>query len=54
MAEELLGRTQRFPIISVEDAMAEDDWAGWRMIRLLRLAAELGDRAGFAGRQALR
>ncbi|HWD05894.1 MAG TPA: phosphopyruvate hydratase [Amycolatopsis sp.] len=31
-AEELTGWTQRFPVISVEDAMAEDDWAGWQII----------------------
>lgn len=29
-AAELAGWTKRFPIISIEDALGEDDWDGWR------------------------
>jgi enolase len=31
-AAELTGWTKRFPIVSLEDAMAEDDWQGWTTI----------------------
>ncbi len=34
----------RYPIISIEDGMAEDDWAGWASI-----TAELGDRVQLVG-----
>ncbi len=34
----------RYPIISIEDGMAEDDWAGWATI-----SAELGDRVQLVG-----
>ncbi len=34
----------RYPIISIEDGMAEDDWAGWATI-----TAELGDRVQLVG-----
>jgi enolase len=34
----------RFPIVSLEDACAEDDWAGWSAI-----VAELGDRVQLVG-----
>ena len=34
----------RFPIISLEDGMAEDDWAGWR-----QLYAKVGDRVQLVG-----
>lgn len=34
----------RFPIISIEDGMAEDDWAGWRA-----LYAKIGDRVQLVG-----
>jgi enolase len=34
----------RFPIVSVEDALAEDDWEGWTT-----LTAELGERAQLVG-----
>jgi enolase len=30
MAKYLEGLVSRFPIISIEDGMAEDDWAGWK------------------------
>lgn len=38
---DLLGR---FPVVSLEDGLAEDDWQGWG-----RLTAELGDRVQIVG-----
>jgi enolase len=35
---------RRYPIVSIEDGMAEDDWEGWRM-----LSAELGDAVQLVG-----
>ncbi len=35
---------ERFPIVSLEDPLAEDDWKGWS-----HLTAELGDRAQLVG-----
>ncbi|MGF7161500.1 enolase [Rhodoligotrophos appendicifer] len=32
MAEYLAALVERFPIISIEDGMAEDDWDGWQML----------------------
>jgi enolase len=34
----VVGWTERFPLVSVEDPLAEDDWSGWR-----RLRERLGD-----------
>jgi enolase len=34
----------RFPIVSIEDGLAEDDWAGWRL-----LTERLGDRVQLVG-----
>jgi enolase len=31
-AKYLEGLVSRFPIVSVEDGMAEDDWAGWKLL----------------------
>jgi enolase len=31
-AKYLEGLVNRFPIVSVEDGMAEDDWAGWKLL----------------------
>jgi len=36
--------TQDYPIISIEDGMAEDDWEGWRL-----LTAAVGDRVQLVG-----
>lgn len=36
--------TQRYPLVSLEDGMAEDDWAGWR-----ELTARLGGRIQLVG-----
>jgi enolase len=35
---------QRFPIVSIEDGLAEDDWDGWS-----ELTAEIGDRVQLVG-----
>jgi enolase len=35
---------ERYPIVSVEDGLAEDDWAGWRL-----LTERLGDRIQLVG-----
>jgi enolase len=44
MAEFLAGLVERFPIVSIEDGNAEDDWDGWR------LATErLGERIQLVG-----
>jgi enolase len=39
-----LGLLDRFPIVSIEDACAEDDWDGWATI-----TRELGDRVQLVG-----
>jgi enolase len=33
MIEHLVGWTQRYPIVSVEDGLAEDDWAYWPALK---------------------
>lgn len=43
-AEYLLKLVKEFPIISIEDGMAEDDWEGWRIITNL-----LGDKCQLVG-----
>jgi enolase len=40
----LEGLVSRFPIVSIEDGMAEDDWAGWKM-----LTEALGKRCQLVG-----
>ena len=32
MAKYLEGLVSRFPIVSIEDGMGEDDWAGWKLL----------------------
>ena len=44
MAEYIKGLCDRFPIISVEDGMDEDDWVGWRTLTDL-----IGDRVQLVG-----
>ena len=34
----------RYPVVSIEDGMAEDDWQGWKL-----LTSELGDRCQLVG-----
>jgi enolase len=47
-SDEMIGRVQnwvsRFPIVSVEDALAEDDWANWPKLR-----AAIGEKALVVG-----
>jgi len=31
-AEYLASLTEKYPVISIEDGMAEDDWAGWKLL----------------------
>jgi enolase len=40
----LAGLTEQFPIVSIEDGMAESDWAGWRL-----LSQTLGQRIQLVG-----
>jgi len=44
MAGYLAELTDRYPIVSIEDGMAEDDWAGWAA-----LTAAVGDRIQLVG-----
>ena len=44
MAKYLADLAQRFPIVSIEDGMAEDDWAGWK-----HLTETLGSRCQLVG-----
>ncbi len=44
MADYLAALCERYPIVSVEDGMAEDDWDGWAA-----LTASLGDRVQIVG-----
>ncbi len=44
MVEFLADWTERFPIISVEDGLAEDDWDGWAL-----LTKRIGDRVQLVG-----
>ena len=44
MVELLESWSQRYPVVSIEDGLAEDDWAGWR-----RLTERLGDRVQLVG-----
>jgi enolase 1/2/3 len=47
-SDELVGRyealVQRYPIVSIEDGLGEDDWAGWAL-----LTKRLGDRVQLVG-----
>src|SRR5215471_10761465 len=44
MAQYLAGLADRFPIVSIEDGMAEDDWQGWKA-----LTERLGGRCQLVG-----
>jgi enolase len=43
-AEYLAQLSEKYPIISIEDGMAEDDWAGWKM-----LTDRIGDKVQLVG-----
>jgi len=40
----MVGLVRQYPIVSIEDGMAEDDWAGWRL-----LTDALGQRVQLVG-----
>ena len=42
--EYLADLVSRYPIVSIEDGMAEDDWEGWKL-----LTEELGDKVQLVG-----
>jgi enolase len=44
MIDQLEHLVDRFPIVSIEDGLAEDDWSGWQ-----QLAARLGQRVRLVG-----
>src|SRR5690606_36395254 len=44
MVQNLESLVSRFPIISIEDGMAEDDWDGWKA-----LTEAIGDRCQLVG-----
>ena len=44
MADVYAGLAERFPVVSIEDGTAEDDWDGWRA-----LTERLGDRVQLVG-----
>ncbi|EKE04158.1 MAG: hypothetical protein ACD_20C00099G0003 [uncultured bacterium] len=44
MVDFLKGLVNKYPIISIEDGMAEEDWEGWKM-----LTNEIGDRIQLVG-----
>nr|WP_121269267.1 phosphopyruvate hydratase [Pedobacter schmidteae] len=43
-ADYLASLTEKYPIISIEDGMGEDDWAGWKL-----LTEKIGDRVQLVG-----
>ncbi|WP_316816163.1 phosphopyruvate hydratase [Pedobacter nyackensis] len=43
-AEYLTSLTEKYPVISIEDGMHEDDWAGWKL-----LTEKIGDRVQLVG-----
>lgn len=44
MVDWLAALADEFPIVSIEDGLAEDDWAGWKMLR-----ERIGDRVQLVG-----
>ena len=44
MVEYYAALCEKYPIISIEDGLAEEDWEGWQ-----KLTAELGDRVQLVG-----
>jgi enolase len=44
MAKYLADLVKRFPVVSIEDGMAEDDWDGWKL-----LTSEIGGRCQLVG-----
>ena len=46
MADYYVELVNKYPIISIEDGMAEEDWEGWRV-----LTEKLGDRDSISWRR---
>ncbi len=44
MVERFVSLTRRYPIVSIEDGLAEDDWAGWKILN-----EKLGDKIKLVG-----
>ncbi len=44
MVQFLVGLTKKYPIISIEDGLAENDWEGWK-----QLTKEIGDKVQLVG-----
>ncbi len=44
MVDYLVGLVERYPLVSIEDGMAEDDWEGWK-----ELTDRVGDRTQLVG-----
>jgi enolase len=44
MVDFLVGLTKKYPIISIEDGLAENDWEGWK-----QLTQEIGDKVQLVG-----
>ena len=44
MVEYLAGLVEKYPVISIEDGMSEDDWDGW-----VKLTARIGDKCQIVG-----
>jgi len=44
MVDYLAGLVEDFPLVSIEDGMAEDDWEGWKL-----LSVRIGDRVQLVG-----
>ena len=44
MTDELAALVARFPIVSIEDGLAEDDWTGWQ-----QLTARMGSQTRLVG-----
>ena len=44
MADFYAGLAERYPVVSIEDGMAEDDWDGWQA-----LTERLGERVQLVG-----
>ncbi len=44
MADFYAGLAERYPLVSIEDGVAEDDWEGWRQV-----TERLGDRVQLVG-----
>ena len=44
MIDLICGYVEKYPIVTIEDPLAEDDWEGWT-----KLTARIGDKVGIVG-----